>query len=706
MQDKNNRYELKMDLSELYSLEDLRKLFAIFPELSNICLAVHNSNYSNISQNPKNKSFNNDMLENINISYCQTKVNKFPFFKIILSKLKSYFEMNESFILMKTLSIIINEFQSLEKYLITNYQNSKNNIKNEQKNELKIEKDNKYIMKSDKNKKINEKNTIPIGLKINGFNNPFSNLLNKLNYPCNINLNKKKKVYFRALDNSNKKLNKTVIQQYSSKTNNNKYKQINIDLNETERKLSNANISIIDLKKFEYLKKFSLKEKTSSEEGLKSYFDSNSNDNIDNINTQHYSGNNFIQRSFNSKCNKQYIRNIKTQSDLYNNNNNLYINIYEQKKNNVNINDNIPSILYQKSEIENYEKKENTKGKIKEKKQNIHADIDNNICLLNKIETEDFNIFELDKIISKNTLLLIGCYIFNRFGFHNIINYSMFENWCRKIADGYNRKNPYHTDLHAGDITQTTLLFFKIGKINEICKLKQLSKCALFLSCICHDYKHPGLNNTFLRDTKNILAIKYNDNSILENMHISEAFKLTIDYQNCDIFSGMNSDNYKQIRKEMISCVLYTDMTKHDLTINFMKKIIDNRNNDNKEKKEDKEIDNHQDYMNLLIHSADISNPTKKFDIYWKWAEIVVEEFFEQGDREKALGLKCSFDRDNLTISQIQLGFIDYIELPFYSLFVETFPKLKFLLDNLNNNKKKVLLIKEEENNNRINNNK
>ena len=74
--------------------------------------------------------------------------------------------------------------------------------------------------------------------------------------------------------------------------------------------------------------------------------------------------------------------------------------------------------------------------------------------------------------------------------------------------------------------------------------------------------------------------------------------------------------------------------------------------------------------MNLLIHSADISNPTKKFQIYWKWAEIVVEEFLQQGDKEKELGLKCSFDRDNVTISQNQLGFIDYIEIPFFTLFV------------------------------------
>ena len=696
MKDNNSKYELKFDLSELYSLEDLKKLFIIIPELSNICSSIRNSN---LSQNVKFKLLYNDGSENINTSYYQTKINKFPFFKIIISKLKSYFEINESFIIMKTLTILINEIQNLEKHLTINYNNSKSNLKNEHKNELKIEKENKTTIKYEKKQKIHNKNTASIGAKNNGSSNPFSNIINKITNPYNLNVNKKQKIYFRVLDNSLKKENKTEINTFGSKIKDDKLKNIYMDLNETERKMCNVNEPISNLQKYEYRKKLS-KEKTSSQAGLKIYIDPNENDDI---NSPNFPTNYKINNSYNSRSKKKYIKNIKNKSDLFNNNNNLYINIYEQKKNNPIKIEKIPLNLHSKTQNENYEEKEIEIEKEKEikkkeikKKNYIGNNNILNISLLNNIETEDFNIFELDKKVSKKALLLVGCYIFNRFGFHNIVKYSMFENWCRKIEEGYNRKNPYHTDLHAGDITQTGLVFFKVGKINEICKLNQLSKCALFLSCICHDYKHPGVNNNFLRDTNNILAIKYNDNSILENMHISEAFKLTIDYPNCDIFSGMNSDTYRQMRKEMISCVLYTDMTKHKMTIDFMKKIINIRNSINN-KKEEKEIDNHQDYMNLLIHSADISNPTKKFDIYWGWAEAIVEEFFQQGDKEKELGLKCSFDRENMTVCQNQIGFIDYVEIPFYSLFVEYFPKLKFLLNNLNNNKKKILAIQEKE---------
>ena len=671
IQDKNNKYEIKFCLSELYSLNDQKKIFKIIPELLNLFLSTSNLSLSH------NKFITspNDYSENITIptSNWQIKIDKFSFFKIILTKLKSYFEVNESYIIVKTISFLINEIEIIEKIFTLNKYHSKSKSKNSQKSEIKNEKENKSSIKYEKIKKINTKYNTNNQVKTNqnnGLNNPYFNLLKNLTInPYDINSNNRKKVYFKEIE----------VNQNYTKVNENKVKKINIDLNQTERKIRNNNLSLSDFKKFEYHKMIE-KQKNSSDLGLKIYIDSNNKAQPHNFSTNlEVNNNNFEQNK------KDYIKNINNKRDLFNNNNNLYINIYEQKKNN----ENIPESI-------SFNIKPHLNDEMKLKKDNNITNNNNlNISLLNNIENQNFDIFELDKKTSKNSLILIGCYIFNRYGFNNIMNYSMFQNWCHKIAVGYGRKNPYHTDLHAGDVTQSCFVFFKIGKINEFCKLNQLSKCALFLSCICHDYKHPGLNNNFLKDSKNILAIKYNDNSILENMHISETFKLTIDYPNCDIFLGMNSDNYKIMRKEMISCVLCTDMINHRKAIDFMGELINNRKNTtNNSKNEEKDI--HQEYMNLLIHSADISNPTKKFDIYWKWAELVVEEFFQQGDKEKELGLKCTFDRDITTIYQNQLGFINNISIPFYSLFVSNFPKLKFLMDNINNNKNEINSLQEK----------
>ena len=53
-----------------------------------------------------------------------------------------------------------------------------------------------------------------------------------------------------------------------------------------------------------------------------------------------------------------------------------------------------------------------------------------------------------------------------------------------------------------------------------------------------------------------------------------------------------------------------------------------------------------------------------------------------------------------------QIGFINYIEIPFFSLLTQIFPKLKFLMDNLNNNKNEILKLQEKDNKEKDNKNK
>ena len=110
IQENNNKYKMKFNLCELYSLEEYKKLLKSFPELSNL---YQSSLITIPSINTKYKSFNNNDSENINVSTHQAKINKFQFFKIFLLKLKSYFEINENLIITKTISILINEIDKI-----------------------------------------------------------------------------------------------------------------------------------------------------------------------------------------------------------------------------------------------------------------------------------------------------------------------------------------------------------------------------------------------------------------------------------------------------------------------------------------------------------------------------------------------------------------------------------------------------------------
>ena len=58
-----------------------------------------------------------------------------------------------------------------------------------------------------------------------------------------------------------------------------------------------------------------------------------------------------------------------------------------------------------------------------------------------------------------------------------------------------------------------------------------------------------------------------------------------------------------------------------------------------------------------MVHCADLSNPTKPLDIYRKWVERVMEEFFQQGDNEREKGMELSpmCDRETATIEKSQV---------------------------------------------------
>ena len=94
-------------------------------------------------------------------------------------------------------------------------------------------------------------------------------------------------------------------------------------------------------------------------------------------------------------------------------------------------------------------------------------------------------------------------------------------------------------------------------------------------------------------------------------MHISETFNLINTNNNCNIFENMDINDYKIFRKQMIKCVLATDMANQNKYLDFLKQCL-----------KDDYIQTEQDkltYMQLLVHTGDISNPTKKFNTYYKW---------------------------------------------------------------------------------------
>merc|ERR1712178_632059 len=86
-------------------------------------------------------------------------------------------------------------------------------------------------------------------------------------------------------------------------------------------------------------------------------------------------------------------------------------------------------------------------------------------------------------------------------------------------------------------------------------------------------------------------------------------------------------------------------------------------------------------WIELFLHFADVSNPLKPFSICKAWAWRVLDEFFDQGDEEKRLGITVGMlnDRDKVNRPGSQHGFINFLVAPLVTTTVRLFPPLQEL---------------------------
>lgn len=143
-----------------------------------------------------------------------------------------------------------------------------------------------------------------------------------------------------------------------------------------------------------------------------------------------------------------------------------------------------------------------------------------------------------------------------------------------------------------------------------------------YVSACIHDVGHPGFTNNYLINTRDTLAIRYNDIAVLENFHISLAFEIMQVSKN-DIFKNFSTSAYKGIRQAMIEMVLATDMSRHFDFLSSIKTQFAG----NEFEEDDKPV-----ILEYLLHAADISNCSKPWKISRIWSEKVLSEYFLQGD--------------------------------------------------------------------------
>ncbi|KAI8575260.1 hypothetical protein K450DRAFT_262693 [Umbelopsis ramanniana AG] len=313
------------------------------------------------------------------------------------------------------------------------------------------------------------------------------------------------------------------------------------------------------------------------------------------------------------------------------------------------------------------------------------------------------------------------------------------------VDHGY-LNNPYHSFFHAVDVT--AVIYYMVIDLHATQYLSTLDIGALLIAALCHDIGHPGYNNVYQVNRKSDLAVRYNNTSVLESHSCTLTMDLLTHHQLLRRLKKVSQEAGKtvteqQFRSSIIKMILATDMIFHYELQEQLGSLIEHitPSDDEWDSEEDNiegdaqppatdihSLNRHmeevsvstandgrptlqppivnepfdirssgvdlddkqrQTFCNILLHAADISNTVRPWPLCQQWSDLVIQEFFRQGDAEKLHGLAVSpgMDRDEATQQNVSLKFSDFVVKPYFEAFAEFLPAASTYLDTLAENR-------------------
>nr|XP_022326827.1 calcium/calmodulin-dependent 3',5'-cyclic nucleotide phosphodiesterase 1A-like isoform X4 [Crassostrea virginica] len=287
--------------------------------------------------------------------------------------------------------------------------------------------------------------------------------------------------------------------------------------------------------------------------------------------------------------------------------------------------------------------------------------------LLKGMDDWSFDVFALNSAADGHSLKYVGYELLQKYDLVTKykINSSMLDSFLLQLEAGYSKyKNPYHNLVHGADVTQTVHYILSQSKLAHW--LTDLEVFATIVAALIHDYEHTGTTNNYHIQTGSEFALLYNDKAVLENHHICASFRI-MRTEEANILNHLSREEYREFRSLVIEMVMATDMSFHFQQLKNMKSLLGMPENIDKQKA-----------LSLVLHCADISHPSKDWNLHYRWTNQLLEEFFKQGDREQEQGLPISplCDREKTLVAESQIGFIDFIVDPSFSVMTEMLEKI------------------------------
>jgi hypothetical protein len=322
---------------------------------------------------------------------------------------------------------------------------------------------------------------------------------------------------------------------------------------------------------------------------------------------------------------------------------------------------------------------------------------------LRHIDSWSFDIFTLEECAMGNPLVYMVFTLFHRYDLINRLHLdaAVLYRFVCGVETGYKAQNPYHNATHAADVTQAVHFFLSVVDMVQYMSAEELF--CIIIAVALHDYRHPGVTERFCTDTSHELAILYNVRSgfvhrftldwcmifylvpilmfqdiyVMEAFHAAASFQFMLSDPDVDVLANLNLRQRHQMKAQIIQLILATNLTDHFTFVGTFNRMLAEQRAAGVEGQIT--ANNKHLVMQALVKCADVSNPAKPFDIYAEWTARIMEEFYLQGDVERAIGLTISrfMDREAPEVATCQIGFIDFIVAPVYKALGQFSPAVR-----------------------------
>jgi len=254
------------------------------------------------------------------------------------------------------------------------------------------------------------------------------------------------------------------------------------------------------------------------------------------------------------------------------------------------------------------------------------------------------------------------------------------------------KSNSYHTALHGADVLVSAItMLHKVPRVHLGLRLPALSKFAVVIASLFHDFHHPGLQARFLDAVNHEVSLTYLDDSPLERYHVAHLFRL-LHSHGC--LKTLSDSDHKRFRRLVTGMVLATDLAQGYKNTSIVKAAfpavflgvsMDPQSSASvsdapKPRMRSNSVtclddvttdtDVGPELLNLVVECADVSHPARPLERHQRWSILITHEFLLQGELETERGMPVSplcskpGTMDAASFSRAQQGFIDFVVRP------------------------------------------